>query len=124
MKYIAVLKQRWEKLDQSWRVAIAAFLVARIIYAIWSWAILTIQPVAVHYIEADHQPATIFLSLQTSQSYAYLREVKGTALTFRAASTNTVTDLESGSLWDIHTGAAISGYLQGTTLTPTTVPAD
>ena len=119
MSLASRLKAMWGKLDESWRVAITLFLVIRTFYALWSWIVLTVQPVAVHYIEVRDEPAVIFLDLHTAQSFAYLREVNGQLLTFRAAGNNRVTDLQTGSLWDIHTGAASEGYFKRTGLSPT-----
>jgi len=119
MSFLSRLKQAWEKLDESWRVAITLFLLVRSFYALWSWVVLTVQPVAVHYIEVDDEPAVIFLNLNTTESFAYLCEVNGQPLTFRAAGKERVTDLQTGSLWDIHTGVASGGYFKGTGLSPT-----
>jgi hypothetical protein len=124
MEIIYRVKRQWEKLDESWRFAITAFLIARIFYAIWSWVILTIQPVAVHYIQVDNEPGIIFLSLQTSQAYGYICDVNGEKLSFRSASKDTVTDLQTGSVWNIYTGTSLEGYYQGIVLSPTTVPPD
>ena len=124
MEIIYRVKRQWEKLDASWRFAIAAFLIARIFYTVWSWVILTIQPVAVHYIQVDNNPGAIFLILQTSQAYGYICDVNGEKLSFRSASKDTVTDLQTGSVWDIHTGTALEGHYQGTVLSPAAIPAD
>lgn len=111
-------------LDESWRFAIIAFLVARIFYALWSWVILTIQPIAVHYIGSEDQPAVIFLNLNKAQSYAYLRQVHGDTLSFRSASNNTVLDLQTNSVWDIYTGTAIDGQYKGINLPTIVAPTD
>ena len=118
------IKKKWLSLDQSWRFAIIAFLVARIFYALWSWVILTIQPVAVHYIDSGQNPAVIFLNLHNIQSYAYLRQANGNTLSFRTASENTVVDQQTNSIWDIYTGTAIEGPYKGLSLYPISVPAD
>jgi len=115
------IKKKWMSLDESWRFAIIAFLVARIFYAIWSWVILTIQPVAVHYVDEGEKPAVVFLNLHTIQSYAYLRQVNGVTLSFRATSQDTATDQQTSSTWDIYTGAAIEGQYKGISLAPTSV---
>lgn len=117
-------KETWLKLDASWRFAITAFLVARICYAVWSWVILTIQPVAVHYIEVGEKLAVIFLNLHDIQTYTYLSEVNGTPLKFRTIDQDTVVDLQTGSVWDISTGIASEGEYKGTTLIPTEHPPD
>jgi hypothetical protein len=124
MGLISRIKQTWGTLDESWRFAITAFLIARTFYALWSWVVLTIQPVAVHYVEADHKPAVLFLNLYTIESHTYVREVNGESLTFRAVSRNTVMDLQTGSLWDVDSGRALEGYFKGLVLPSATSPTD
>lgn len=119
------LVHRWKTLDVSWRFAIIAFLVARLFYGLWSWVILTIQPVAVQNIELSNEPILTVFSLQNSQAYTYLREVNRETLTFRASGANTVTDLETGSIWNISTGLAEAGQLTGSALLPArTAPSE
>ena len=124
MSFLTDIKQKWGKLDESWKFTITAFLVARIFYALWSWVILTIQPVAIHYINAGANPAVAFMSLQTSQAYGYLREVNGEELSFKSASKDTVMDLGTNSLWNISTGTALEGNHKGSTLSPAAIPPD
>lgn len=118
------IKQTWGKLDESWRFAISAFVIARVFFAIWSWVILIIQPIAVHYIGDANNPSVVFLDLYTSQPYAYNRQVDGQTLTFRPVNQTTVTDLQSGSIWEVSTGTAIEGKYKGFKLSPTTYPSD
>src|SRR6266542_1557508 len=98
MSFITLLKnaliQRWKNLNESWRFAIIVFLVVRVFYALWSWAILTLQPLAVQNIELSGEPVLTIFSLQNSEAHTYLREVNGQILTFRAANENAVTDLQ------------------------------
>lgn len=129
MTSIAFLKntliQRWNRLDESWRFAIVMFLVIRLFYGLWSWAILTIQPLAVQNIEMAGEPVLTLFDLQTSHAYTYLRKVNGQTLTFRAADPDTATDLETGSLWDPATGTALAGQYKGTILSSSqTSPAE
>ncbi len=116
--------QFWNKLDQSWRFATTVFFIARLFYALWSWVVLTIQPIAVHYVEVGNQPSVSFLNLYTVKAYTYSREIKGTSLTFRPVSKDVVTDLQTGSLWNIDTGEAIEGAYQGLKLTPGSLPSE
>ncbi len=122
MSSIAVLKdtliKRWKTLDESWRFAITAFLVVRLFYGLWSWMILTVQPLAVQNIDLSGEPVLTVFDLQTSQSHAYLREVNGQTLTFRAANSGTVVDVETGSIWDTSTGTAATGQYKGGMLLP------
>jgi hypothetical protein len=129
MRSIALIKntlmQRLKALDKSWRFAISAFLIVRVFYALWSLAILTLQPLAVQNIELSDEPVLTIFSLKNSQAYAYLREIDGQVLTFHAASASAVTDLQTGSLWDIFTGTALHGPYQGSVLSPSkTAPSE
>src|SRR5436190_19961766 len=114
--YINNAKQAWENLDEAWRVAIIAFLIMRSFYGIWSWAVLIIEPAAVHYVDVDRKPAVIFLDLYTAKIYTYYREVNGQILQFRPAGKNTVTDSQTGSLWNIQTGRSTHGEEKGINL--------
>jgi hypothetical protein len=35
---------RWHSLDESWRYAITVFVIARILFGLWSWVVYPIQP--------------------------------------------------------------------------------
>lgn len=120
MGYISHIKQTWEKLDESWRFAITVFLIARTLYALWSWVVLTIQPVAVHYIEVKEKPAILFLDLYTNRTYTYFREIEQQPLEFKPAGINSVSDLQSNSLWDIRSGNSFQGPHMGKSLEPAT----
>jgi hypothetical protein len=120
--FINTLIQRWKILDESWRFAIIAFLVMRLSYALWSWLILTLQPLAVQNIGFAHEPILTIFNLENSQSYTYRREIDGQTLLFRAAGTNTVVDLQTGSVWDISTGTAVKGQYERSTLAPSKTP--
>ena len=111
-----ILAQRWKTLDESWRFAITAFLIARLFYIIWSWTILMIQPLAVQNLQLADEPVVSVFSLQTSQAHVYLREVNGQSLTFRSASPSTISDLQTNSIWVVFTGAAIQGQHTGISL--------
>src|SRR6188474_3961179 len=120
MKSISVLinahVQRWKTLDESWRFAITVFLIARLFYIIWSWAILMIQPLAVQNLQLAGEPVVSVFSLQTSQAHVYLREVNGQSLTFHSASPRTISDQQTNSIWDVSTGAAVQGQHIGISL--------
>ena len=116
------LAQYWKTLSESWRYAILAFLVLRLFYALWSSTILAIQPLAVQNIDLSGEPVLTIFNLQDSQAYAYRREVQGQRLTFRAAQAKTVTDQQTGSIWDISTGSAVAGQLEGLKLSPSKTP--
>jgi hypothetical protein len=117
--------QYWERLDESWRFAITAFLIARLFYFIWSWVIFTIQPLAIQNFELSGEPIVSIFRLKNSEAHVYLRKVNGETLTFQPLGTENVIDQQTGSLWDISSGTAIQGQYQGMHLsTATTKAAD
>jgi hypothetical protein len=122
MSFIDQLVNRWKTLDESWRFAIAVFLIARVFYGLWSWMILTVQPLAVQNINLSGGSVVTVFNLQTSEAYTYLREINGQSLTFRASNQNTMTDLQTGSIWDVSTGIVLQGPYTGLTLAPSRTP--
>lgn len=116
------LIERWKTLSESWRFAIIAFLLVRIFYGLWSWAILTAQPLAVQNIDLSGEPVLTVFSLQTSQSRTYLRALNGQTLTFRALRADTLVDLQTGSVWNASSGVALEGEYKGAMLIPSKTP--
>ena len=116
------LLQRWNRIEPSWRFAIVLFTAVRLFYAAWSWAIFTVQPVAIQNIELSNEPILTVFSVQNSQSFAYSRSVDGRVLTFQAATPSSIIDQQTGSLWDISTGAAMQGAQRGSKLLPSPTP--
>lgn len=117
--------QRWRSLDKSWRFAIIAFLIARLFYALWSWVILTMQPVAIQNFELANEPILSIFSIKNNQAYVYLREINGEVLTFEPIGSENIIDRQSGSIWKISDGAAIQGQYKDFVLSPAkTSPSD
>ncbi len=117
------LFQSWQNLGESWRYAIAAFLLLRLLYAGWSWIVLTVQPVAVQNFEFAGEPILSIFRLRDSQAYAYSREVNGDVLTFAPADADHLTDRQTGSVWNISNGTAVQGAYKGISLHPSKTPA-
>jgi hypothetical protein len=107
---------RWRSLDESWRYAITVFLIARLLFGIWSWVVFTIQPVAVQNLELRGEPVLTIFSLRASQAYVYHREVNGEILSFIPNGSNHLADRQTGSLWNLSNGKAIQGQYSGSTL--------
>ncbi|HSJ86493.1 MAG TPA: mannosyltransferase family protein, partial [Anaerolineales bacterium] len=120
-----ILAQRWNNIDASWRVAMAAFLITRFFYLLWSWVIFSIQPVAVQNFELSGEPILSVFQLESSDAHVYLREVNGGTLVFQAASKTHLIDQNTNSVWDISEGKAIQGPFKGFILPKSkTMPAD
>jgi hypothetical protein len=114
--------QPWNRIDPSWRFAILLFIAVRFFYAVWSWVIFTVQPLAVQNIELSNEPVLTIFNLTNNKAYTYLREIDGQVLTFQLADRSTVQDLQTGSIWDISTGTALQGSEKGITLSPSKTP--
>jgi hypothetical protein len=117
--------RRWSSLEESWRFAIIAFVMARLFYGIWSWVILTIQPVAIQNFALSGEPILSVFSVHINQGFVYLREVKGDVLTFQSVDLEHIRDQQTGTIWEISSGKAIEGPYQGEKLMPAkTHPSD
>lgn len=112
------LLRYWRKLDESWRVALIAFLAIRLLYALWSWLVLTLQPVAVQNFELFGEPVVSVFRLQDSQIFLYRREINAEVLTFEPVDEKTLTDRQTGTLWAVANGKAVQGKYEGSGLQP------
>jgi hypothetical protein len=110
------LTRLWNHIGEGWRFAITAFFFARLLYAVWAWLVFSAQPMAVQNLELSGEPIVTIFDLRNSRAHIYRREMDGQTLTFRAAGANTITDVQTGSLWDISTGSAIRGPSEGSIL--------
>lgn len=106
----------WGSLDESWRFAITVFVIARLFYALWSWVIFSIQPVAIQNFVLNAEPILSVFRLKDSETHVYLRQVSGNILTFKVLDTETLVDGQSGTLWNISSGVATQGSYQGLSL--------
>src|SRR5690242_7501856 len=119
------IAQYWERLDESWRFAITIFLIARLLYFLWSFVIFSVQPLAVQNFELSGEPIVSIFRLQNSEAHVYLRNVNGAVLTFQPFDTEHLIDQQTKSIWDISNGAAIQGQNKNSQLlTAKTKPAD
>lgn len=113
---ITSIAQRWQSMDESWRYAIVTFLIARLIYAVWSLIIFSVQPLALQNFELSGQPIVSVFSVCENQGYVYLREVNERILTFQPANIQQIVDRQTGSTWNISDGRAIEGLYTNSTL--------
>jgi Gpi18-like mannosyltransferase len=118
----SVNKFLW-RIDPAWRTALGVFLLARLFYSLWSIVILTVYPLALQNTVLNGQPILAAFDLSANKGYVYSRQVDEQVLTFRMAGKNVV-DTQTGSLWDIQTGKAISGKYAGQSFPPADETAD
>jgi hypothetical protein len=109
---------RWHSLDDSWRYAITLFVIARILFGLWSWVVYYIQPVAIQNFELEGEPILSVFRVKDSQRYIYRREVNGTVLTFRLLRADLIVDQQTGTIWNISTGQGMQGQYSNLKLVP------
>lgn len=112
------LTSRWRSLDEAWRWTLVVFLIARIGYTLWSWVLLTLNPMPVQNFTLFGAPVLAVFDLGSSQRFVYSRDVKGSILLFHAVNRNTLIDTETQSLWNLSSGSATSGAYNGFMLDP------
>ncbi len=117
-RIIAALRKFWNRLGPSWQWAIGGVVLARLLYGLWSLAILFLSPLAVQNLTLRGEPVVSIFDLQTSQRYLYNRAIAGQVLTFQAAKPEGLIDRQTGSQWDISNGQAVAGSLAGERLSP------
>ena len=105
------------RIDPAWRTALGVFIFARLFYSLWSLVILFVYPLAVQNTILNGSPVLSAFDLSTNKGYVYSRQVEGNVLTFRAAGSK-VMDSQTGSLWDLGSGKAISGKFEGQSFLP------
>ncbi len=115
-RFMDYITQRWNKLDELWRFAFTVFIIARLLYAVWSWVIITIQPIAIQNLELSGEPIVSIFRLKNSEMHVYLREVNGKTLTFQPTGTENIVDQQSASIWNISNGMAVEGRYKGSVL--------
>ena len=115
--------------------SLRAYLIARIGLSAWAFVIATLFPVVVQNLDLFGAPVLAVFDLASGERYAYSRQVDGTVLTFRASEpfvlrppssvvrpssfvTVLVTDIETGSVWSLREGRAVSGAYAGRVLNP------
>jgi len=110
------LVERWRALDPAWRFALGAYLMARVALSAWAFVIATLFPVVAQNLDLFGTPVLAVFDLASGERYAYSREVDGTVLTFRAGESGFVVDAQTGSVWSLREGRAITGVYAGRAL--------
>lgn len=110
------LAERLRALDPAWRWAIGVYAAARVFYTLWSLVILLLTPSVLQNLDLFGVPVVAFFEVASSERFVYSREVGEQVLTFRAGEDGTLVDVETGSIWTLRDGAAVSGALAGATL--------
>lgn len=118
------LTDRLRQLDPAWRFALTAYLIARLALTLWSLVILWLFPSVTQNLDLFGVPVLASFNLQTSERFAYARQVNGQTLTFRGGDAGQVIDTQTGSVWSLHDGQAISGAFAGQSLQASLYPVE
>lgn len=110
------VQTRVRAIDPAWRWAIGVYVGARIVYTLWSLVVLFLFPSVLQNLNLFGAPVVAFFDLQTSERFVYARQVGERVLTFRNNNDGTATDSETGSVWSLREGRAMSGALAGSKL--------
>lgn len=102
--------------DPAWKFALGAYLVARVALGVWSLVLFSIFPTVLQNLDLFGAPVLAVFDLESSERYAYSRVIDGATLTFRASARGFVADAQTGSVWSLRDGRAISGIYAGRVL--------
>jgi membrane protein CcdC involved in cytochrome C biogenesis len=118
------LTDRLLQLDPAWRFALTAYLIARVALSGWAMLIALLFPTLTQNLELFGAPVLASFNLHTSERFAYARQVNGQTLTFRGGDAGQVIDIQTGSVWSLHDGQAISGTFAGQSLQASLYPVE
>ena len=118
------LVDRWRTLDPAWKFALGGFIVARVWLTIWSLLTALVVPMVLQNLDLFGAPVLAVFDLQSSERYAYSREIDDTVLIFRAAERGMVMDTQTASLWSLRDGRAAQGVYAGRVLKPSAYPVE
>jgi Mannosyltransferase (PIG-V) len=105
-------------LSPEWKNALGVFLVSRIWFFLWTILIAAIIPVAIQNLNLFGSRVLAAFDVASGERFAYSSDVGGLVLTFRAAAPGSAVDLQTGSVWSLQDGQAISGAYSGHSLQP------
>jgi hypothetical protein len=103
--------------DKVVRWSLGAYLLARVALSAWAFIIAQLFPIVLQNLDLFGAPTLAVFDLASGERYAYSREVDGGALTFRAGDPGLVNDTQTGSVWSLREGRAVSGKYAGRALT-------
>jgi len=107
------IKALWLKVPRTWRFAIVVTISARVVFTLWSWAILSYFPQVIQNTELFGERIVTVFELSTNRRYIYNRQVGGRLLDFVPLDAGRMGDLETGSVWSVEDGLAQQGYFAG-----------
>lgn len=98
--------------NEDWIVGVEGRTAAR------AWPVRRLAGPRIANDELEGAPLVVILGSDDATVRVFSRRVGERTLNFLPASEDRLSDRESGSLWDVTTGRAVSGPLRGKTLTP------
>jgi hypothetical protein len=118
------LGERWRAFDPAWKFALGAYLIARVALSVWTLAIALLFPIVLQNLDLFGAPVMAVFDLASGEHYAYSRQVDDTVLTFRVGDPGFVTDAQTGSVWSLREGRAVSGKYAGRAFAESAYPAE
>lgn len=106
------VRQIVHRFDEAWRTPILCYLILRFVFLAWSWFWLAFSPVVVQNLVLFGEPLLTVFNLQNNERFVFDRRVGEQLLTFRAVESNSLIDVETGSIWDM-SGRCVSGAFKG-----------
>jgi len=116
--------EHWRAIDPAWKFAFIAYLTARVALSAWGFVVATLFPVVAQNLDLFGAPVLAVFDLASGERYAFSREVDGTALIFRADDPGFVIDAQTGSVWSLREGRAVSGKFAGRTFAASSYPIE
>jgi hypothetical protein len=116
--------EHWRAIDPAWKFAFIAYLTARVALSAWAFVVATLFPVVAQNLDLFGAPVLAVFDLASGERYAYSREVEGAALTFRVGDPGFVIDTQTGSVWLLRVGRAVSGKFAGRTFAASSYPIE
>lgn len=111
-----LLAEAWGRVAPAWRWALGVFVAVRLFYTVWSVVVLLLVPYILQNLDLFGVPMVAAFDMTTGARHVYSRVVNGETLTFRQENETNLTDVETGTVWDVRDGRALSGASAGATL--------
>ena len=110
--------------DKALRWSLGAYLVARVALSAWAFVVALLFPIVLQNLDLFGAPVLAVFDLVSGERYAYSREMDSAALTFRAGDSGFVSDTQTGSVWSLREGRAVSGKSAGRVLSASAYPVE
>jgi hypothetical protein len=118
------LTSLWQTIPPAWRFSLISVTLMRIFYTLWSLLFLSFFSLFLQNLDLFGEPVLAAFNLQTSERYAYSRQVGEEILSFQIFDADHVRDQQTGSIWFLRDGKAVEGFYTGTSLASSSYSAE